>query len=164
MVQLDHVSLLGALMRTTLSRSIRESTWAVMALESVHLVGLTLLGGPAIVIGLGAIRDRGLRELPVATLTRSLLPVLWVGLLLMGSSGLLIALSMPFKYYNNAAFRWKMLLLVSALTLTAALLHYSKPESDASPSRHSTQQRWLALIALVLWLGVGLSGRLIGFL
>jgi hypothetical protein len=105
-LSLDHVSVLSALMRTDLSTSIRESAWAVMALEAVHLIGLTLLGGAAIIIGVGGLRPSGLRGLSVATLVAALRPLLWTGLSLMMLSGTLIALAMPFKYYGNAAFRW----------------------------------------------------------
>ena len=157
----DHTTLLSAVMHTGLSTAIRESTWAVMAFEAVHLIGLTLLGGPAIIIGLASLRREGLHGLSVSTLTRALLPMLWIGLLLMAVSGALITFSMPFKYYNNMAFRWKMVLLVLALTTTAALLHASKPSAAAHPAG---RQRGLAISALVLWFGVGFSGRLIGFL
>jgi hypothetical protein len=149
-LSLDHVSLLDAVMRTDLSTSIRESSWAVMALEAVHLIGLTLLGGAAIIIGLGALRRGGLRGLAVATLVAALQPLLWIGLSLMAVSGTLIALAMPFKYYGNEAFRWKMVLLLLALATTVGLF--------------KTRQRGLALTALLLWSAVGFSGRLIGFL
>ena len=149
-------------MHTHVSTAIRESTWAVMAMEAVHLVGLTLLSGPAIIVGLGALRPGGLRGLSVSTLTAALLPVLRIGLLLMTVSGSLIALSMPFKYYGNAAFRWKMLLLIVALATTASLWPMSRLASLTSAQR--ARQRGLALAALALWLGVGFSGRLIGFL
>ncbi len=70
------MTVLSALMHTDLSRTIRESTWAVMAFEAVHLIGLTLLGGRAIIIGLAALRRDGLRGLSVPMLTEALLPVL----------------------------------------------------------------------------------------
>ena len=161
-MSLDHVSLLGALAHTSLSTAIRESTWAVMAMEAVHLIGLTLLGGPAIIVGLGALHSRGLRGLSVSTLTAGLLPVFRVGLVLMAVSGSLITVSMPFKYYGNEAFRWKMLLLILALATTAVLVRLSRLEGLAS--RQQMLQRGLALAALILWFGVGFSGRLIGFL
>jgi hypothetical protein len=160
----DHTSLLSALMRTDLSRAIRESTWAVMTFEAVHLIGLTLLGGPAIIIGLAALRRNGLRGLTIPALTEALLPVLWIGLSLMAASGILITVSMPFKYYNNMAFRWKMVLLVVALATTAGLLRASRPAIAAASPRGVAHQRGLAISTLILWFGVGFSGRLIGFL
>jgi hypothetical protein len=162
MLNLDHTLLLSAMMHTRLSTAIRESSRAVMALEAVHLIGLTLLGGPAILIGLGALRREGLRGLSIPTLTVSLLPVLGAGLALMAVSGTLIALSMPFKYYGNGAFRWKMLLLIMALAATAGLMRVCA-DASLAPLR-TVWQRCLALTALTLWAGVGFSGRLIGFL
>ena len=158
----DHLSLLNTLMHTGLSTAIRESTWAVMAMEAVHLIGLALLGGPALIVGLGGLRPQGLRRLSIPTLITALWPIALIGLGLMVLSGPLIALSMPFKYYENAAFRWKMLLLVLALVTTAALVRISRFEHQ-TPNQVAWQ-RGLSLTATALWIGVGFSGRLIGFL
>jgi hypothetical protein len=144
---------------TWLSTAIRQSTWAVMALESVHLLGLALLGGAALITGVAAFRG-GLRGISVGTFVRELRPMSIVGLILMSTSGILIAVSMPFKYYNNAAFQWKMLLLACALITTAFLSRKSFELNYGG----SALQRALAIQALVLWLTVGFSGRLIGFL
>ncbi len=162
MWSLDHLSVLNALMHTSFSTIVRESTWAVMAMEAVHLVGLTLLGGPVIIVGLGAVRAEGLRGLSVSTLMAGLQRVWALGLALMAVSGSLIAVSMPFKYYGNPAFRWKMMLLVLALVVTTALIRLSRPGRYVA--RQLTWQRGLAIAAALLWLGVGFSGRLIGFL
>ena len=144
---------------TRISAAIRQSDWAVMALEAVHLLGLALLGGSAVIVGLAALRRGRFRGITVAKFVSGLqLPGL-VGLVLMVGSGGLIALSMPFKYYHNAAFQWKMLLLVCAVTVTVLLSRVS-----AGNPASSTGQRVLALLSLLLWLGVGFSGRLIGFL
>lgn len=154
--------LLNTLMHTGLSTAIRESTWAVMAMEAVHLIGLTLLGGPVLIVGLGSLRPGGLRGLSVPALIAALWPTALLGLGLMILSGSLIALSMPFKYYENPAFRWKMLLLSLALTATVELVRISRFE-HRTPSQRALA-RGLSLTATTLWIGVGFSGRLIGFL
>lgn len=128
--------------QTALSTTLRQSDWAVMALEAVHLLGLALLGGAAVITTL--------RHLDVRTSVRELRPVALTGFLLLALSGTLIALSMPFKYYNNTAFQWKMVLLLGSVIVTLRLAR--KPS------------RILALLSLILWLSVGFSGRLIGFL
>ncbi len=150
--------LLGAIQHTPLSTAIRQSDWAVMSLESVHLLGLALLGGAACVTALAAIRPEGLRGLALPTLTKGLRPLFGIGLLLMAASGVCIVLAMPFKYYLNTAFRVKMALLIAAIAATAWLL--GSGQSSASAGR----LRVLALMSALLWLGVGFSGRLIGFL
>jgi hypothetical protein len=149
---------LGAVQQTSLSTLIRRSDWAVMALEGVHLLGLALLGGAACITALAALRRSGLRGIPLATLAQGLRPLFGIGLLLMAVSGALIVVAMPFKYYLNTAFRAKMLLLVAAIFATAGLLR-ARPESIMLGRR-----RGLAVFSALLWLGVGFSGRLIGFL
>jgi uncharacterized membrane protein YadS len=129
-----------------------------MALEAVHLLGLALLGGAACILALAALRRVGLRGMSVATLARGLRPLFAVGFILMAISGTLIVLSMPFKYYLNTAFRLKMALLVIAIAATAWQLRMGRESASAS------RQRGLALFCALLWLGVGFSGRLIGFL
>jgi hypothetical protein len=150
--------LLSWIQHTSLSTQIRRSDWAVMALESVHLVGLALLGGAACITALAALRRTGLRGISLAKLAQGLRPLFAAGLLLMVASGTLIVLSMPFKYYLNSAFRLKMVLLVAAIAATVWLLRLGRHAAATGP------QRSLALIAILLWLSVGFSGRLIGFL
>ena len=150
--------LLNWLQGTALSTAIRRSDWAVMALEAVHLLGLALLGGAGCITALAALRRAGLHGMSVATLAHGLRSLFGAGLMLMTVSGALIVLSMPFKYYLNSAFRMKMLLLVLAVVATAGLLRMGR---GAAPT---ARQRSLALLAALLWLAVGFSGRLIGFL
>ena len=129
-----------------------------MALEAVHLLGLALLGGAACLLGLAALRRTGLRGLPLGTLVLGLRPLIAAGLVLMIASGLTIASSMPFKYYLNDAFRLKMVLFVAALVATAVLMR------NRSYAGSTVRQRGLALFAVLLWFGVGICGRVIGFL
>jgi hypothetical protein len=150
--------LLTGMQQTSLSTAIRRSDWAVMALESVHLLGLALLGGAACIVALAALRRTGLRGLSIATLAQGLTPLFAIGLLLMVASGALIVLSMPFKYYLNTAFRVKMVLLVAAIAAAAWLLRTGQNSESVA------RQRGLALFSMLLWLGVGCCGRLIGFL
>ena len=150
--------LLSSIQHLSLSTAIRRSDWAVMALESVHLLGLAMLGGAAFILALAAVRRTGLRGMSLTSLARGLRPLFGLGLVIMVISGVLIVLSMPFKYYLNTAFRVKMLLLIGAIVATAWLL--GSGQSSASGGR----LRALALVSALLWLGVGFSGRLIGFL
>ena len=129
-----------------------------MALEAVHLLGLALLGGAACMAALAALRRTGLRGLPLGTLAQALRPLFAAGLLLMVASGAMIVLSMPFKYYLNLAFRLKMALLVAAIAATALLMRMGPDASCVA------RQRGLALFSMLLWFGVGICGRLIGFL
>jgi hypothetical protein len=150
--------LLRVIQQTSLSTAMRRSDWAVMALEAVHLLGLALLGGASCILALAAVRRAGLGGMSLASLARGLRPLFGLGLLLMIISGVLIVLSMPFKYYLNTAFRVKMVLLIAAIAAIAWLL------GPGLRSTSAPRLRALALVSALLWLGVGFSGRLIGFL
>jgi hypothetical protein len=152
---------LSWIQQTEPSTLIRQSSWAVMALESAHLVGLALLGGAAVIVGLASLRATGLGGLSVPILVTGLAPVRRAGLALMALSGALIAASMPFKYYGNAAFRWKMLLLVVVLAASWLLQRLS---ADSIRANTRSAARVLALAVSLLWIAVGCCGRLIGFL
>jgi hypothetical protein len=156
-------AVLGWLERTALSDVVRQSDWAVMALEAVHLLGLTMLGGAVVIVGIAALQRGELRGLTVTTLVTQLRPLVIAGLVTMVISGSLIALSMPFKYYNNPAFRWKMALLLASVVATVALAHVARTERQGAIG-YMPLSRALAVLVLLLWLGVGFSGRLIGFL
>lgn len=145
--------------QTTVSVAIRQSSWAVMALESVHLLGLALLGGASFLVALAAVRGR-IGDMTDSELVRGLKKVAASGLALMIVSGVAIALSEPFKYYNNVAFGWKMSVFAVALLLSGALVWVD----GLSHSSLSALRRPVAALAFVSWLGVAISGRLIGFL
>lgn len=151
-------SLLGWIERTELSAVLRHSGWAVMGLESVHLLGLTMLGGVATLLALAALRRDGLRGVSVAELARGILPLLVAGLAIMAVSGALIAWSMPYKYALNEAFRLKMLMLVTAIAATSWLWRTVRRQGSSPALRTG------AVAAFLLWLAVGLCGRWIGFL
>jgi hypothetical protein len=150
--------LLNWIQGTMLSITLRRSDWAIMGFESVHLLGLSLLGGAVTIAALAALRADGLRGLRLTSLLRQLRPLMATGLALMAASGALIAWSMPYRYYLNPAFRAKMLLLVPAVLLTACLTRW------LTVSASNRQLRAVTLLAWSLWLAVGISGRLIGYL
>jgi hypothetical protein len=149
-------ALFSAYAATPLSQFIRHSSWAFAITEMFHLMALSLLGGAlliavmgvsgiALVFGDRAGAWRGLRRLIVWAFAAAVV----TGFLMVGTN--------PLKYFFNDSFRIKMLLLGLALVLTLA--------TDAIlRSRHATAARIMAPLSLILWLGVALAGRLIGFL
>jgi hypothetical protein len=144
---------------TPLSSAIRQSSFDFAAIEMVHLVALALLGGVLLVATLGLCglgfqfpdrpgAWRGLRITALWALTAAVL-----------SGALLVGVN-PMKYYFNDAFRAKMVLLASAIIISVIV--------DRVVLRGDVRRARLAacgaLLGLLLWLGVGLAGRLIGLL
>jgi hypothetical protein len=145
---------------TPLGNFIRQSTWAFAAVETVHLIGLAVLGGAVILLGLTAL-GWGMRRQPVAVTALGLKPVFLSALTAMLATGVLLVASKPLRYYLSDPFRLKLLLLVLGvaiyLRLQGALIGLG--ENPPSLALRST-----GALLLFLWLGVGLAGRFIGLI
>jgi hypothetical protein len=75
-------------------------------------------------------------------------------------SGVLMFIAIPRLYFYNPAFQLKMGLFVLAIGVQLFLLRRAAGHDSPSP----VLARVSASLALVLWFGVGLAGRVIGFL
>jgi|ERR1700733_4854500 hypothetical protein len=145
----------------SLSVYLRHSTWGFAIIETVHLLGLAALGGVILIVDLRVL-GIGLRRQPISRVARELSPVLWGSLGLMLISGVLLVLTGPMKYYHSPSFRIKMLLFLLAVTF-----YFTLHRNAVKPSADYAVSAWpkvAAVISLVLWLGVGLAGRAVGFL
>lgn len=150
------------LSHTSLSISIRRSTWAFAEIEMVHLLALAIFGGSVLVVDLRLLGAR-LRRQSLSEVARRLLPLTLTSLGVLLVSGGLMVTAFPMKYYCSPSFRVKMLLLLLA-TLFYFTFHRRFVVRKADESQaNSFWSRAAALISLALWLGVGLAGRAIGF-
>ena len=147
---------------TALGTGIRNSTYWFPWIEVFHLLGLAVLGGTILAVDmrvLGVI----LRREPVARLAKSLQPLMVAGLIVMLVSGVLLFLSEAMKCYENVPFRLKMIFLFAAIlfTFTVRRRVTASLVEETAPIR--TWMKFMSVISLLLWSGVGVMGRGIGF-
>lgn len=145
---------------TWLSLEIRASTWQFAVLEMIHLAGLAILLGALVVIDL-RLFGFGMRNMPASQLARELTGWMRIGMITVLGSGVLLYFGEPMKLYGSPSFMVKMVLLFFALLLQLTLFRKVTSERAASGSAASTI---IGTLSLVLWFGVGLAGRAIGFL
>jgi hypothetical protein len=145
---------------TSIGITIRESQWAFAVIESVHLLGLALIGGAVIMLNLRML-GLGLRSQTIPQVAAEVRPWLNRSIVLMLISGIALFLSEPMKLYYSSPFWVKMYSLVLALIFTYTLWRKvaSTEESRMSP----LWPKLAALVSLILWFGVGAGGRWIGF-
>jgi hypothetical protein len=153
------VHFLRWLLHTHLSVEMRNSHWGFAIVEMAHLLGLAGLGGAVLIVDLRLL-GVVLRRQPVARVAEDLWPILIGSLAVMVASGTLLATAFPLKYYYSPAFRLKMLILALAVSFYFTL-HLRVVTSD--PDRLSAWSKLAAVVSLLLWLGVGVAGRAIGF-
>ncbi len=155
----------GWLEQSPVGAAVRQSLWLFPAIETVHLLGMTLLVGTAAAFDLRLLGCAWPRT-RVAELARRLLPWAWFGFGLQVVTGALLFSSEAAKMYVNPAFRLKMLLICLAgmqaiiFQLVAGRNLAAWDERAAVP----VMARIGGLISILLWIGVVAAGRWIGFI
>ncbi|MCZ0960017.1 DUF6644 family protein [Paracoccus benzoatiresistens] len=146
---------------SALAGMLRGSGNLYMVVNATHILGIGLL--------VGAILPLDLRILGV--LSGPPLQVIGPFLSRMAGIGLGLAVATGFclwsvsaaEYLGNAAFRWKLALLALGLGNVALLHGTGWSRLVATGIAHGTT-RVLAAISALVWMGVLLAGRWIGFL
>jgi hypothetical protein len=136
---------------------LRQSATAYLFVNAAHILGISVLLGAILPLDL---RLLGFwRRFPLEVLGPFLVRSAAAGLGLALLTGAWLFSVKPGEYLANAAFRWKLALLVLAL-LNVGLQHRGTP----GELRPSAALRMRAGLSLCLWLSVLLAGRWIGFL
>jgi hypothetical protein len=144
-----------------LGTSVNNSLWAFAAIEAGHLLALAVLGGAILVVDLRLL-GFGLKEEPVSYVGRTAQPWLIGGLTAAIVTGIpLLASLAAGKYYVNGAFWMKMYFFVAALIFTFTIRR-AVVMGDALRA-NSKVGKAVGLVSVLLWSGVGIMGRGIGF-
>ena len=139
---------------------IRESVWMFPIIEAVHLLALALIGGAVLIVDM-RLAGLVLREQPAATIARDAEPWLIGSLVVMILTGVLLFVSEALKCYYSPPFWLKMLFLSLAITFTFTLRRRVATAGDLFVV--SWRPKAVAVVSVLLWSGVGLMGRGIGF-
>lgn len=146
--------------RLWLGQFIVGSNWMFPVIESVHLLGLAVLGGAILVVDMRLL-GWGLKNHPVTELARDARPWLIGAVVVMISTGIPLFLSEPIKCYYSQPFWNKMTALAIGLVFTFTIrARVSETESVRNTAR---RQAVVGALSLALWFTVAASGRWIGF-
>jgi hypothetical protein len=145
---------------SSLGVMIRESVWMFPIIEAVHLLALALIGGAVLIVDM-RLAGLALRRQPVAMVARDAEPWLIGSLVVMIITGVLLFVSEALKCYYSPPFWLKMSFLALAIVFTFTLRRRVAFAGDTlvAPWRMKT----VAALSVLLWSGVGLMGRGIGF-
>jgi len=158
------VDVLSSVEGSYVAGRIRDSLYLFPLIESLHVLGLTMVFGTIAIIDL--------RLLGIASTKRSfrrvasdVLKWTWAAFALAVTTGSLMFITNASVYYHNFYFRSKMVLLVFAgmnmliFELTAARsVHQWDSEAKAPPAGRAA-----AVLSLVLWITIIFLGRWTGF-
>ena len=143
-----------------LSQTLVALQWAFPISEAIHFLGLCLLMGSIAVIDLRLLGFA--RSLPVRVI-HQLLPWAWVGFTTNLLTGLYFFLTQPSFYYENVAFRVKLVLILLAGANALWFQFSGNRQLDSLPDGVDSPGlvKAMAAISLVLWVAVICFGRFI---
>ena len=149
---------------TEFATAIRENGSLFPWIESVHVLGVTVVIGT---VGLIELRLIGLSSLnrPVSRVLRDTLPVTWSAFVVSVISGFLLFASNAPTYAYNTFFLSKAALLL-LVGLNALGFHAFVERSIArwdSAARTPIPARLSGVFSLVMWIGIVICGRWVGF-
>ena len=140
--------------------AMRSSPWLFPVIATIHLLGLSLVGGSVLVVDLRLL-GLGLRRQSVAHVASDAEPWLFRGLAVMVSTGIPLFMCFATKYYYLTFFWVKM-----AALLLVVVFHFSVRRRLVRGSETQSSTAWSKLVAVVslsLWTTVAIGGRWIGF-
>ena len=139
---------------------IRDSSYGMPAVQSVHLVGLTMLLAAIFVLNL-RLTGVSMMDWSLAAVERQLRTWMWVGVTFVLGSGALMFLGNPAKYLASGPFQFKMVCLALAILCQFWLFRrFFRSEPTVRPRLLNIA---VAALSLTLWFSVGWAGRVIAF-
>ncbi|KQQ20772.1 hypothetical protein ASF48_09280 [Rathayibacter sp. Leaf299] len=149
---------------STLGAAVRGTPFLYPTLESVHILGIAALIGPAFAFDLRLL-GIGHRIAAVTTAARVLLPISHVGLVVALATGAVLLTAQAPVVVSSGAAPWKLgLLLVAAANIL--VFHrgvYRNVEKWADAAATPLAARLAAIVSLTAWTGVVFAGRFLAY-
>lgn len=156
-------ALLKWLETSAVGTAVAQSAWLFPAVETIHVIALTLVVGSIAIIDLRLLH-RSWRGRAVTEIARDTLPWTWASFAIAVTSGFLMFTSAATKYAVDTPFRLKMVLVLLA---GANMLVFHRFTYRGVAAWDTGTPPLAAKIAgglsLLFWIGVVACGRWVGF-
>jgi hypothetical protein len=147
---------------TGFSTALRETSWVVPGLQSVHILALAVLVGSALVADL---RLAGVlaSDTPPATVLRAYFPRIAKALAVLLVTGLLLVVMEPGRTLGNTLFWTKMLLILAAIALTWLVKRPLLARAGDAAVPIPPTAKLAGWLSLLIWVAVIFCGRWIAY-
>jgi hypothetical protein len=161
------VNELGAALETSaLSQAIKDATWAIPLLQSIHIVTIGVVFVSSLMIAL-RVMGRMRADEPFAVVWGRFAPWMWYGLVVMVVTGVLLVIGEPVREFTALSFWLKMSLLAIAVIATFVLGRTFGPSgatyAAAGGAQFSPGAKVLAAGIMVVWIAIIFLGRAIAY-
>jgi hypothetical protein len=145
---------------SAIGKGISGSVYLFPVVEAVHLLALAVIGGAVLIVDM-RLAGLGLKKQSAAEIAGEAEPWLMWSLAVMLVSGFMLMCSEAMRCYYNGAFWLKMYSLFFAIIFTFTIRR--RVAARATTLGTTAKEIIVAVISVLLWSGVGLGGRGIGF-
>ncbi|POA82313.1 hypothetical protein C1882_22595 [Pseudomonas sp. FW305-E2] len=155
---------LMVLQDSALGETVRNAQYLYPALESIHILGIALLVGPAFTFDLRLL-GTGHRIVPVTMAARCLLPVSHIGLTIVATTGIALLSAQATVVAAAEAAPWKFGLIAVA-GINVLVFHKGIYRTVADWDVHALpplSAKVSALVSAFVWAGVIVAGRFLAY-
>ena len=149
---------------SALGETVRNAQYLYPVLESIHILGIALLVGPAFTFDLRLL-GAGHRLVPITTAARYLLPVSYVGLAIVATTGIVLLSAQATLIAAAGAAPWKFGLIIAG-GINALVFHKGIYRTVADWDLHvppPLPAKASALVSAFVWTGVIVAGRFLAY-
>lgn len=149
---------------TSLSATIQDVGWIIPVGQIIHILCLCIVLTSMVLLNF-RIMGLAVLRVPIPEMARRFLPWMWIALVLMLITGSILIIGEPRRDLLNPAFWTKMLLLLTAATITFLFQLSLRRKAGiwSGDGNGPIAIRVVAAIALTAWIGVAMCGRLIAY-
>ncbi|MFC9335945.1 hypothetical protein [Arthrobacter sp. NPDC057009] len=145
------------------AEAIRGTTYLYPMLESIHIIGIALLVGPAAAFELRLL-GLGQHKLPVTEAAKYLLPISRLGLGIAVITGVVMFVPGASLIADRGSAPWKLgLLLIAGLNILIFHKGTYRSVGDWDLNRTPMPARLAAAVSLASWMGVTVAGRFLAY-
>jgi len=145
---------------SSIGTGIRESIWLFPIVETTHVLALALSVGVLIWFDL-RLMGWGMKHQPVSQVHKQVMPLAFIGFVVMFISGIALFWSEAEKCYTSGFFRLKVLFLVLA-GINAAIFELTTKKTIEDWDKYPVppiRARMAGLISIISWAAVIIAGR-----
>jgi len=151
------------LYNTPVSQFIQKTPGVIPAVQSIHIVSISILLGSSIVLYLKIAGIIARTDSSAAVFDRYM-PWIWWALLALLLTGLLMVIGEPERVLTNSIFLTKMALIAAAVTIALTIRAFIMRTDDKYQSgARSLFIKALGIIAIAIWIFIIFCGRWIAY-
>src|SRR5499427_8044544 len=153
-------AIIAWMQNSDIGTGIRESIWFFPIIETTHVLALALSVGVLIWFDL-RLMGWGMKHQPVSQVHKQVMPIAFIGFVIMLLSGVLLFWSEAVKCYTSWFFRVKVIFLVLA-ALNAGIFELATKKSIEDWDKYPVppvKARMGGLISILSWTAVIIAGR-----